>query len=86
MYIIECTLKQKLKWVGCIARMKDNGWTKRYTEWQPRRGKRSRGRPSRRWQDGIVSKERTSWNRKAADRGQWKALMEGYVLKCMEKA
>ena len=55
--IIECTLKQKWRWVGQIARLKDNRWTKRCTEWQPRRGKRSRGRPSRRWQDDIAMKE-----------------------------
>ena len=46
--IIEYTLKQKWKWAGHIARLKDNRWTKRCTEWQPRRGKRTRGRPSRR--------------------------------------
>ena len=46
--MIENTLKQKWRWAGHIARMKDNRWTKRCTEWQPRRGKRSRGRPSRR--------------------------------------
>ena len=46
--IIEYTLKQKWKWAGHIARLRDNRWTKRCTEWQPRRGKRSRGRPSRR--------------------------------------
>ena len=49
--IIEYTLKQKWKWAGHIASLEDNRWTKRCTEWQPRRGKRSRGRPSRRWQD-----------------------------------
>ena len=37
--IIEYTLKQKWKWAGHIARMKDNRWTKRCTEWQPRRGR-----------------------------------------------
>ena len=55
--IIEYTLKQKWRWAGRIARMKDNRWTKCSTEWQPRRGKRSRGRPSRRWQDDITIKE-----------------------------
>ena len=49
--IMKYTLKQMWKWAGHIARMKDNRWTKRCTEWQPRREKRSRGRPSRRWQD-----------------------------------
>ena len=61
--VIEYTLKQKWKWVGHITRMKDNRWTKRCTEWQPRRWKRSRGLPSRKWQDDIARKERTTWNR-----------------------
>ena len=46
--IIEFTLKQKWRCAGHIARMKDNRWTKGCTEWQPKRGKRSRGRSSRR--------------------------------------
>ena len=65
--IIEYTLKQKWKWAGHIARLRDNMWTKRCTKWQPRRGKRSRGRPSRRWQDDITEKEGTTWIRKATD-------------------
>ena len=32
--IIEYTLKQKWKWAGHIARLKDNRWTKRCTEWR----------------------------------------------------
>ena len=84
--IIEYTLKQKWKWAGHIARMKDNRWTKRCTQWQPRRGKRSRGRPSRIWQDDITEKEGTTWIRKATDRRQWKTLMEGYILQWMDKA
>ena len=70
--IIEYTLKQKWRWAGHIARIRDNRCTKRYTEWQPRRGKRSRGRPSRRWQNDITRKEGTTWIRKATDRRQWK--------------
>ena len=45
-----------------------------------------KGRSSRRWQDDITKKEGTTWNRKATDRGQWKALMEGYILQWMDKA
>ena len=57
--ITEYTLKEKWKWVGHIARMKDNRCpTKCCTEWQLRRGKRSRGRPSRRWQDDITEEGR----------------------------
>ena len=49
---------------------------------KPRRGKISKGRPSRRWQE----KEGTTWIRKATDRRQWKTLMEGYILQWMDKA
>ena len=66
--------------------MKDNRWTIRCIEWQQGTGKRSRGQPSRRWQDDITRKEETTWNVKATDRGQWKALIEGYILQWMDKA
>ena len=36
------------------------------------------------WTD--IAKKGTTWNRKATDRGQRKALMEGYVLQQMDKA
>ena len=34
----------------------------------------------------LAKKEGTTWNRKATDRGQWKALREGYILQWMDKA
>ena len=42
--IIEYTLKQKWKWAGHIARMKDNRWTKRCTS-----GNQAEGRDQ--WDD-----------------------------------
>ena len=84
--IIEYMLTQKWRRARHTARMKDNRWTKRCTEWQPRRGKRSRGRPCRRWQDDITRKEGTTWNRKVADRRQWKTLMDGYILQWVDNA
>ena len=80
------TLKQQWRWAGHIAKMKGNRLTKRCTEWQPRRGKRSRGRPCRRWEDDITRNEGTTWNRKTTDRRQWKTLMEGYILQWLDKA
>ena len=65
--------------------MEDNRWTKRCTECQPKRGKRSRGRPSRRWQDDVTRKEGTIWIRKATDRRQRKTLMEGYILQWVDE-
>ena len=44
------------------------------------------GTTSRRWQDDIAKKEGTTWIRKATDRRQWKALVEGYILQWMDKA
>ena len=82
---IEHALKQKWKCAGQKTRMKNNRWTKRCTEWQPRRGKRSRGRPRKKIKR-REKKEETTWNRKASDRGQWKALMEGYILQWTDKA
>ena len=37
-------------------------------------------------EDGMTRKEGTTWKRKATDRRQWKALMEGYILQWMDKA
>ena len=59
--IIEEITKLKWKWAGHVARMKDNRWTIRCTEWQVRDGKRSRGRPKRRWRDDIQQWLRATW-------------------------
>ena len=66
--------QKHVKYPACIHIMKDNRWSKLCTEW-----------PSRRWQDNIARKEGTTWNRKATDRGQWKALMENYNLQWITK-
>ena len=82
--IIEYTLKQKWRWTGHVARMKDNRWTKRCAEWQPRRGKRLRRYHGE--DDKTTRKKGTTWIRKATDRRQWKASMESYILQWMDKA
>ena len=84
--IVENVLKLKWKWAGHLARTQDNRWTKRCTEWQPRTGKRSRGRPPTRWRDDITKIGGTTWSRAAADRRGWKALSEGYILQWMDNA
>ena len=43
----------KWRWDGHIARMKNNRWTIRSTEWQIK-GVRSVGKPKRRWVDDVV--------------------------------
>ncbi|GFO22032.1 hypothetical protein PoB_004853700 [Plakobranchus ocellatus] len=78
--------RQKWRWAGHIAREKDNGWTKRCTEWQPRSGRRGRGRPEARWMDDIRRAAGAQWQRKAQDRRKWKTSAEGCNLQWMDKA
>ena len=78
--------RQKWKWARHVSRMKDNRWTKRCTEWRPRRGKRNRGRPTKRWRDDIEATGGKLWARKAEDRQRWSILSEGYVLQWTDEA
>ena len=65
--------------------MKDNRWTVRCTEWQVRNGKRSRGRPRRRWHDDIQHWQGATWSRKTRDhRQQWRELASGGLLPTVE--
>ena len=77
--IIERIKEAKWRWAGHIARRDDNRWTKRLTEWQPRTGKRRRGRQKRRWRDDLTSYLGTTWAREAQNRSKWKLLEEGYI-------
>jgi len=40
----------RLKWLGHVLRMKDDRLTKSVHQWKPT-GKRSRGRPNKRWME-----------------------------------
>ena len=62
--VVKFAAKQKWKWAGHVARLNDNRWTKRITDWQPRYGKRSRGRQVKRWRDrynGIKKRKQASF-------------------------
>ena len=72
--IIEKLSKMKGQWAGHIARMIDNRWTNKLTEWTPREGRRQRGRPKRRWREDVEEKAGTAWTRLAQDRLAWKQL------------
>ena len=63
-----------------------NRWTKRLLEWQPRIGKRRRGRQTRRWRDDITSYIGTTLAKVAQDRKVWNDYEEGYIQKCIDKA
>ena len=67
---VQYVTNTKWKWAGHIARMKDNRWTIKSTEWHIK-GVRSVGRPKRRWRDGTVGQQGTVWTRIAKDRESW---------------
>lgn len=69
----------KWRWTGHMTRESRMKWTKIITEWQPRDGKRKRGRQARRWTDDIKMIGGTIWSRKASNREEWKQLEEAYV-------
>ena len=53
---------------------------RRLTEWQPRTGKRKRGRQKKRWRDDITAHMGTAtWTRVARERDKWKFYEEGFV-------
>ena len=83
--IVNFAANQKWKWAGHVARMHDNRWTQRVTDWQPRNGKRSRGRQTRRWRDDIVQQKGMAWSRAAKDRERWRTDSKGYILQWMDR-
>lgn len=68
--------KQKWKWAGHVARMTDERWTVRVTQWRGPRGNRRSGRPLTRWEDEIIRTAGPLWTQVAQDRERWKALEE----------
>ena len=84
--VVKFAAKQKWKWAGHVARLNDNRWTKRITDWQPRYGKRSRGRQVKRWRDDIVQMKGITWGRDAGQRDDWRRDAEGYILQWVDGA
>ena len=81
--IIEYVCRMKGRWCGHVARMRDNRWTIRATEWRPRNGRRSAGRPVTRWRDDMgeywKKEGQVLWTQYAHDRDFWRLRLEGYA-------
>ncbi|MPC97314.1 hypothetical protein E2C01_092625 [Portunus trituberculatus] len=65
----------KLTWAGHVARMEDGLLPWRVMNWRPV-GRKPLGRRRTRWEDGMQQMMSDDWREEAADRNQWKALME----------
>ena len=80
--ILEHIYKRKWTWAGHIIRRSDERWTKRLTEWCPRNGTRTRGRPKKRWSDDLEN-FMGGWQRYPYDREYWKDLQKHFLQKCI---
>jgi len=68
--VVKHMQKQKWKCAGHLARMKDNRWTKRCTEWQPRMG---RGREDQRRDGWMTSGKRRAQQGRGKRKTGWHA-------------
>ncbi|KAF2903759.1 hypothetical protein ILUMI_02417 [Ignelater luminosus] len=59
-------------WVGHIARMDNDLWTKIIMEWRPRKERKGVGRPPFQWVDEIRKLAGKQWHRLAQNRNKWK--------------
>ncbi|GBP38812.1 Putative uncharacterized transposon-derived protein F52C9.6 [Eumeta japonica] len=72
--------KLKWRWAGHVARLSDNRWTRKTTQWTGPLGQRRRGRPNAHWADDIIKVARTQWLRAAENREYWSSLEEAFTF------
>ncbi|MFH4981236.1 hypothetical protein AB6A40_007945, partial [Gnathostoma spinigerum] len=72
--------KSKIRWAGHVARLKDDRWTRKASDWYSRSHERTMGRSSRRWNDLMRSRFGPMWRRMAQDRTKWKAAVDWQLL------
>jgi len=71
----------KWDWAGHVARMTDNRWAYRITNWEPNK-KRKKGGQKRNWSDDINKFLRHNlYHRVAWDRSEWIRLREAFAQK-----
>jgi hypothetical protein len=65
---------RRLKWRrgGHVARMDQERWTYATTVWDPRIGRRNRGRSRHKWDQEFREVVGNQWSRIAKDKGKWK--------------
>ena len=73
--------RQKWKWAGHIARLRDDRWTYRATFWYLSHLKRKKGRQHTRWSDDINKFLATkNFQKIATDRVEWERLQDTFAL------
>ncbi|KAL0881844.1 hypothetical protein ABMA27_001620 [Loxostege sticticalis] len=74
-------LTLKWRWAGHISRYMDKRWTMETTRWKGPSGKRSVGRPKRRWADDLDYFAGKDWMTLARNRELWMDLEEAFTQK-----
>ncbi len=78
---IPMTIKnKKWTWAGHVMLRRDNRWTTRVTEWQPRNGRRNQGRQRVSWRNEIRAFAGPSWSSLTSVRERWRMLGKAFVL------
>jgi hypothetical protein len=78
--IVRVIKSRQMRWAGHVARMVEGRGAYRVLVGRPE-GKRSLGRPRRRWEDNIkmdlteIGIDGANWIRLAQDRAQWRAFV-----------
>ncbi|MFH4984038.1 hypothetical protein AB6A40_010747 [Gnathostoma spinigerum] len=74
------SIKSKLRWADHVARLKDDRWRKKVSDWYSRNHKRPVGRPPGRWNDLVRGKPGPMWRRIDQDRIKWKAAVDRQLI------
>ncbi|GBP05698.1 Putative uncharacterized transposon-derived protein F52C9.6 [Eumeta japonica] len=78
---LEQALRLKWKWAGHLSRYADKRWSLQTTKWVGPAGKRSKGRPLKRWADNIKELAAKDWLTLSQNRDKWKELEEAFTRK-----
>jgi hypothetical protein len=69
--VVTKAMELKWRWAGHVARSEHERVSNQVKQWKPV-GRRSKGRPAKRWKDDIVKVGSIFWRRKARNRKNWK--------------
>ena len=77
--IVRFIKSRRIAWLGHVMRMDDKRTPKRILEWKPL-GTRTRGRPRKRWIEGIEEDLQIMgvrrWRKQCEERVEWKKITE----------
>ena len=79
--VVRYVRRQKWRWAGHVARLKDDRWTYKSTFWHLSQFKRKKGHQLTRWSDDFHKFLRSkNFQRIAIDRTEWERLQETFAL------